>query len=403
MHTLTLNEARRLWAAAQGLDARASESFASTLARTGWIRTLGGTSAYVGLAARNDAVTVEAVNRASSDEEIRVSPAVRGCIYLIPAAHAGLAIGVAERLAAKRLGRDIEKAGSSLDEVDALGPAVLEALASGPATTRALAKALGDAVRSLGATGKKVGLTTTLPPALRRLEFRGEIQRVPADQRLDHEKYDWCVPSGPIEGLGRPEDELFAELARCYFRWAGPATRKEFAAWTGLNQTQAKNAIAACAFAEVEVEGRGACYVHAEALEAMPNAVDRLALLPAMDTWYGVRDVAEPLLRESEYGVELVPFGPGKLVKLREISQPLSRTMVCEGRVAGVWDIDPETGAFVQVRFGPWPARAEAELVAAQAEVEAIVKATGHAKVFSIDSDKRAAKRVAHLRALGGR
>lgn len=400
MTHLTLDEARRLWAAGQGLHERADESIAATLERTGWIRTLGGASAFVGLAARNATSSVAAVHEALGAGAIRVSPCVRGCIYLVPAEHQGLAISIADRISAKRFARDLEKAGTSADELAELGEAVLGALRDGPASTRGLSKQLGDAVRSLGDAGKKVGLTTTLPPALRQLEFAGHIERTPSDGRLDHESYDWSLPASPIEGLGRPDGELFADMAALYFRWAGPATRKEFAAWTGLNQTQAKAAIAAADLVEVEVEGIGEAYVTAGALDAMPDAVPRLSCLPAMDNWYALRETAAPLMRPEEHDLQLVPFGPGKLVNLRDISQPLSRTYSCEGRVAGVWDADPASGEIVRHLFEPLPATAEADREAGEAEARAIFETLGHTKVFSIDTDKRAAKRVAHLRTL---
>jgi len=50
-------------------------------------------------------------------------------------------------------------------------------------------------VRSLGEKGKKLGLSSTLPPALRTLEFEGRIERTLEGGRLDSERYLWRLPA----------------------------------------------------------------------------------------------------------------------------------------------------------------------------------------------------------------
>ncbi len=48
---------------------------------------------------------------------------------------------------------------------------------------------LDGASRNLGEAGRKKGLSTTLTLALGRLQSEGEIRRIPADGRLDRQRY----------------------------------------------------------------------------------------------------------------------------------------------------------------------------------------------------------------------
>src|SRR2546427_522208 len=67
------------------------------------------------------------LDRAVEEERVQVLPAVRGCIYLVPRVHAALALRVAEEPHTTRLERELEKAGSSMKEVEAAGKAIVKA------------------------------------------------------------------------------------------------------------------------------------------------------------------------------------------------------------------------------------------------------------------------------------
>ena len=102
-------------------------------------------------------------------------PAARGCMYLVARPQVALALRLAARLTLPRAEREHAKAGIRPREVEELAAAVRETLTrKGPLTTEALRKALPEgSVRSLGEVGKKVGISSALPSALRLLEFDG--------------------------------------------------------------------------------------------------------------------------------------------------------------------------------------------------------------------------------------
>src|SRR5262249_11547868 len=105
-------------------------------------------------------------------------------------------------------------------------------------------EAVGGAARSLGAAGRKKGLTTTLPLALGALQEEGEIRRVPVDGRLDQQRYRYARWSpNPLNKRRMSPEEARAELARRYFRWIAPASLEEFRWFSGLGAGAAKEAI----------------------------------------------------------------------------------------------------------------------------------------------------------------
>ncbi|MCA9537554.1 MAG: winged helix DNA-binding domain-containing protein [Myxococcales bacterium] len=163
------------WARRQALAPRTSSTPAGKVHATGWLRTLGGIDAYLALRARLPEFSMAEVHAAIAAGELRVSPAARGCIYLVPQADLALALRMADLLSRRRNARELEKVGVPESEIEAIGDAVLAAL-DAPLTTAEVRKALPDGlVRSLGAVGKKVGLSSPLPSALRALDFAGHI------------------------------------------------------------------------------------------------------------------------------------------------------------------------------------------------------------------------------------
>ena len=393
MVSLSLKEARLWWSAAQGLDEPRDEPLHETVARTGWLRTLGGAEPYLGLSLRNSSFTVQGMHDAVAARQLRVSPGPRGCIYLIPQAHAGLALRLAHRLSATRNARDVTKAGVKTGELKAVGEAIVEVLRAGPQSTQSLRKVLPKgAVRSLGDVGKKVGITSTLPPALRVLEFDGQIFRKAAQDRLDHERYDWHLDPSPVEQVEAAEDDL--TLAQLFFQWAGPATQAEFAAWSGLNQTQSKKAMARGELTPLNIEGLTETYYGS----AKPSGgtKKRAVYVPAMDNIYALRKKAAPMVDAQHHEVEASNFGAGGRKRLADMSQPIERTILCQGQVVGLWAWDPMDESIVQHALqGPKVSAAEGK------RVHKVISELGTGRVFSIDSEKRMGARADRLRALG--
>ena len=122
-------------------------------------------------------------------------------------------------------------------------------------TPQQLRKAMPDgSIRALGDAGKKLGMSSTLPTALRFAEAEGRVQRVPIDHKLDQERYRWGLRTTPLE---RPADDLPGALAERYFSHASPATLKEAAAWSGASQRDLKPAIARLGLQPVAIETLG--------------------------------------------------------------------------------------------------------------------------------------------------
>jgi len=71
-----------------------------------------------------------------------------------------------------------------------------------------------------------------LPVAFGRLQVQGKIRRVSTNGRLDNQRYRYTLWNLPLPT--RPAEEAFADLARLYFSWTGPATAAEFQWFSGL-------------------------------------------------------------------------------------------------------------------------------------------------------------------------
>jgi Winged helix DNA-binding domain len=125
----------------------------------------------------------------------------------------------------------------------------------------------------------------------------------------------------------RPErDEALAIIARRYFRSHGPASRKDFAGWTGLTMTDCKTGIAAAGaeLTTVDVDG-----------VEMIAAADRLDPVPAASGWLALPGFDEYMLGYKERGLmvedgrldAIVPGGNGVF----------RSTIVHAGRTVATW------------------------------------------------------------------
>lgn len=410
-HTLSLGQARRLILGAQGLGIGPGRGLAETVEQTGFVRTLGGVDVYLAILARCPRATRSEIDALVACGDLRVVPAVRGCIYLAARPHVAPALGLAKGLSRRRFEREHERAGILAGELETLGEAVLAALAEGPQSTSRLRRRLGDQVRSLGAEGKKVGVSSTLPPALRVLELDLSIERRTESGRLDSERYVWQLAGtaghdGSSDGSGDGGGSVW--MADLFFRWAGLAGEKSFAAWSGLGVREARRAMGECDLVEVEVEGEDGVFwasgdrrpwlADPSQLEAAGRVV---AFLPFGDNLVAHQQ-GPRFWVDSEYHHIPVPvWGRGKGSTLGDARHSSLRPVMAGGRMVGFWELDPDTGEVVHVCFDRLSG-ATRVCLSERAEGLAVFlrDELGHGRSFSLDTEDALRKRVAHLRAL---
>ena len=267
--------------------------------------------------------------------------------------------------------------------------------AEGPMDPRQLKEELGDSVRNLGEEGKKKGATTTLPTALGILQSQGRIRRVPANGRLDQQRYAyelWDLPPSTLD-----DDAARAELIRRYLGWTGGATFKQSQWFTAFTVAQSKAALAAVGAVEVPTaltaEG-------GDALWMLPDDVDRLAafeepaaeqiqLLAGTDSLFLLRRNAADLLAEEDQ------HKPALESLALQADLP-DHPILDRGRIIGLWQYEPAKERIVPWLFhGPTPA-----VTARIAEVEAWIREDlGDFRAFSLDSPASRQKRIDALAA----
>jgi hypothetical protein len=157
-----------------------------------------------------------------------------------------------------------------------------------------------------------------------------------------------------VAGTTVPADPM-AELARRYFRAFGPATAADFTTWSGLPASAAIKTIRD-ELTEVEFDGRRGWTL------GVVEPVKGLRLLPMFDNYLlGYRDRAamlDPALHAQVY--------VGGIIKA---------TVVCDGRVIGIWRLDraARSGGSAMIRiapFEPFSRRHRDELERERADIE---------------------------------
>lgn len=403
---ISLDEARRRWHHRQGLGALGSTTRgtpAAIVAATSWPRTLGGIDAYLTLRARAPGLSRAAMDAAIVSRELQVVPAARGCIYIVPREEVGLVLRIAEEQWRPRTGRELEKAGSSWKEVEQVAVAAEAALAQGALGTDALRRAMPkDSVRSLGEAGKKIGLSSPLPVALRLLEFSGRIERTLPAGRLDSERYEWRLAArSPFVGADLPADApgRLVKLVRIFFRGAAPATVKEFAEWAALSQRDARAAIEGAGLEPLAIDG------HAEESFGFPD--DRAELPPAepvrllsfQDSYVTDHGGPAVLCEPAQHGRVIPLWGSSKPATLGEAKHMSLRPVLIGDRLAGFWEYDPDRQ---QVAFGLFDGKKAPPQVLAEAEaLGAFIRdELEHGRSFSLDTDDALRERAAFVQAL---
>lgn len=409
---LSLAQARRAAIEAQALD-RASDDTAAILERTGFIRTLGGADVYLAARARVAGFTRSDLDTLVEQGRFHVSPTVRGCIYLLAREHREPSLRLAELLSARRVERDHEKVGLPTGELAQVGEAVRQALADGPLTTQALRRALPDGtVRSLGDIGKKVGLSSTLPPALRRLEFDGALERVLDGGRLDTERYLWRLLDGAADdAAARPVavEDVHRHMAEVYLRAAAFGGRNGFAGWSGLGKRDAQKALDGLDTVAVRVEGldepQVALAENASTLASLAADTSGdsgpVAFLPFEDNLIALKEGPAFFVDPEHHGLQVPVWGRGKGTTLGNVRHGALRTVVAEDKLVGFWEFDPEAQSVVVGLFagvgGETRQHIDQEAVAVGRFLRDEI---GHAKSISIDNEAQMRKRCTEIRAL---
>jgi Winged helix DNA-binding domain len=389
-----LRTLRAWWHHRQGLDGRlAGLPAADVLAHTGWARSVGGSAPYLTLFARAGIGRVE-VDEAVAAQEICELPSARGCTYVLPAADFGVGLTCGAGTPEAELAAAVKHLDVTRSEVEQLCDAVLRTLedADGPLDPAALRRELGPAVRGLGEAGKKRGTTSTLPLALGLLQARGRIRRVPANGRLDEQRFGY-VPWVPSPLAGAPDLETArTELAARYFRWAGPASLKHFRWFSGLGAAAAKAAVAPLGLVPVDD------------LLALPDTVDELgAFEPPAEPSYALVswiDGIHLLHRDLQRLLDPIDAPRPEPASTRgrtlgDLTDPPCQLIVDRGRIVGLWEYDPGAREVVRQLFVP----EDDALRAAVARTEEFAREQlGDVRGGSLDSPASRAPRLNALR-----
>lgn len=390
-HTLTA-ERLRAWAwHKQGLDGSlAGHTAAEVLARAGWARSLGGANPYLTLFARAG-IRREQVDADVLALRIHELPSARGCTYILGAEDFAWALKLGKDSA--EVFRALGKLGVDRGELTLLEEQVLHALAEAgrPLDPKQLKDELGGSVRGLGGEGKRQGVATTLPTALGLLQRDGRIRRVPANGRLDQQRYAytlWDLPPSPLD-----LDAARSELIRKYLGWTGGATLKQSQWFSGFTVAQSKAALAAVAAVEVPTAHTAA---KGEALWMLPDDVERLAVLdvPAEEQIQLLAGT-DSLVIQRRNAADLFADGDGEATLLgatlgQQADLP-DHPILDGGRIIGLWQYDPARQRIAHWLFGRSSPRIEQRI----AEVEAWIReGLGDFRSFSLDSPASRQERI---------
>ena len=387
--SLTLAQARALWWQKQALGSSAKGPLASLLASSGWLRTLGGADVYLAARARKPGMKREELDAVIAAGELRVMPAARGCIYVVPPSVVGDLMALNAEAWRKDTEKDLAKVGSSLASIEAMAKDVLAALTA-PMTTDALRKALPEgSIPSYGDAGKKIGLSSPLPLVLRLLEFDGRVERTLERGKLDTERYLWRAAEWKVPPAAKDPTVQLANVVGAFLDFAGPSTIGHIAAWSGRAQRDLKPALDQLGAKPVTVEGVGESWARTGDVGAAMRASDPsgLALLGFEDNYLvnhgGLATVSDP----KHHAIEVDIWGSGKPETIGVAKHIQSRTIVLDGLIIGFWEVDPRTEGAIWHTFDPAvkPLAAKLDELTADA-ARFLLDDVGHAKTFTLDT-----------------
>ncbi len=254
--------------------------------------------------------------------------------------------------------------------------------------------------------GKKVGVSSPLPVALRELELRAEIERRPVGGRLDTERYDWGLAPPVKTKVPAEKPGRLQAVARYFFEFFGPATQKELATWVGISQRDAKAAMAELPLVDVAVEGRpGLAWILEDDRrgfsEAQPgNSV--WSFLPFEDNLLTVYGGPGVLTDPAHHDHPVKAWGSSKPTTLGTGRHVAERPLLLGDRLVGFWEYDAEAGEVVAGTLEALPDGASKELARERERLAAFIRdELGHARSFSLDTDEGVRARAAVVRSLG--
>jgi len=393
---MDMGKLRAWWFARQGLDGSGrGQNAPQVLQRAGWARSVGGANPYLTLLARAG-IGREEADRAAAELQIHELPSVRGCTYVLPASDFSLGLRLA-RGDGDPADVGVAKRHLGLTEAEffRLQDRVLQAMGSVPLDPKEIKEAAGDAVRSLGDEGKKRGMTTTLPLALGVLQTAGLIRRIPVEGRLDQQRYKyvrWDPPPGPEMTLA----EAQRGFAQRYFEWLGVGSKSAFRAVAGLGVKAADAILSELGLENVD---GGDDWVATPAVRAefdafTPPKQAQYALVSNLDPISHLNWGIKSLVDEADHGRSA--FGPKGLMNLGGLTDLENHAILDRGRLAGLWEYDPEPGKIVFIAFE----KPNDGLLDAVARTERYIQESlGDMRSFSLDSPESRKPRIAALRA----
>jgi len=303
-------------------------------------------TARLALWARVEGLAPGDVDRALFEDRTLVRTwAMRGTLHLLPTRELPIYV---EAMREHRLRGNLQwlerRWGLGPEDVGPIVGAILEELAEGPLTREELAD------RVAGRLGPRVrpSIEHSWGGVVRVASVEGLVCYGPERGRtVTFTRCDRWVREGERPTAGEAQDALLRRYLRAY----GPATTRDFMAWSALPAGVARAAFARAGgdIAEVEAIGKGA-FALREDLPAMraprPGGRPRVCLLPSFDPF---------LLGHKDKG-HLV--GADRYKRVFRKAGWLSPVVLVDGRCAGVWSLGrTRAGHVVQVepfgRMGP--------------------------------------------------
>lgn len=407
METLSLDRARSLWWERQGLgDDSIADDIARAIGVTGWLRTLGGTDVYIAARARAPGMTRAQLDAAVARGELRVLPAVRGCIYLVPSHVVSDLLALNAAPWRKQTEASLAKAKARFSVVESTAAAVLAVLAQ-PMTTDAIRKALpAGSIPSFGEAGKKAGLSSPLPLALRLLELDGRIERTLDGGRLDSERYLWRKAQWKVPPASPTESAQLATVVKAFLDFAGPSTLAQLASWSGRPQRDLAPVLDALGAEPVHIEGVGDAFAQRGDIDCahdapLPTGMRLLALEDNYLTNHGLAVVTDP----RHHHIKADVWGSmDKPQPLGTAAHILSRTIVIDGLVAGFWEVDPRAHGAVWSTFDPPKPAVRDRIAELTHEIATfLLDDVGNARVYSLDSMEQVQDRADRIAKLAGK
>jgi hypothetical protein len=232
--------------------------------------------------------------------------------------------------------------------------------------------------------------------ALGLLQSAGEIRRVPVNGRLDQQRYRYTRWSpNPLAKSKRTAEEAYAELARRFFRWIGPATLAEWRWTSGLGVKAARAAVEPLKLAPLDKSSDRLMF--AEDLDALKSfhrpREPQYSLVSSLDAISLLRRDLKGMLAEADR--ERRVFVDKGYQSVGSLADLPSHAIMDRGRVIGLWEFDTATGTIAWTAF----VKKDQALEAAVRRAEQYVRdQLGDARSFSLDSPASRIPRVKALR-----